>query len=129
MSIKNTFVLGIIISRAIFSSNSIIFSIISCSVSLITPCSFPTSTSERNSSFDTFSSILSSFILKTVSTKFVENVKNFTNGENILEIKTITPTDDSPIFSEFLSAILFGINSPKTSVIYDNIKVIKIIEI
>ena len=129
LSIRNTFVLGIIISRATFSSNSIIFSIISFSTSLIIPCSLPTSTSERSSSFETFSSMSSSFIFNAVNIIFVENVRNLTKGENIFETVTIVPTDESAIFSDDFRAILFGMSSPKTNVIYDNTKVIKIIEI
>ena len=71
----------------------------------------------------------SSFIFNAVSIIFVENVRNLTKGENIFETVTIVPTDESAIFSDDFKAILFGISSPNTNVIYDNTKVIKIIEI
>ena len=92
------------------------------------PCSRPTSTSDLISSLETCSSRLSSFILSNVRTEFVDNVRIFTKGENILEIKTMTPIEERAIFSDDFSATLLGISSPKTNVIYDSINVIIIIE-
>ena len=105
------------------SSNSNILSIISFSVSFITPCSCPTSTIDFISSFDTFSSKPSTLKPNNFISRFVDNDKNFIKGNVTFDTNKIGLTENIAITSAFCKAILFGNNSPKTKVIYDSITV------
>ncbi len=113
---RYTSVLGVIISFDIVSSNSNILSIISFSVSFITPCSCPTSIKERISSLDTFSSKSSSLSFVILSNKFVDPESSFTYGKAIVEIKIIGLIENIAIASAFFKATRLGNNSPNTRV-------------
>ena len=123
MLIINTSVRGVMTSSAMISLNSNTPSIISRSEPRITPVSSPSSTKDRISSSETFSSRFSPFIPNSLSTKFVDTDKSFTNGFATTLQTATGRAANSATASDFCKAIRFGTSSPSTKVKYDKIKV------
>src|SRR5699024_3447360 len=105
------------------SSNSKILVIISVSISLKTPFSWPLSTIERISSRDKDSSTFSSAIPNILKINLVDHDNILINGLAILLITKIGLAQNIEYDSAFCKAILLGTNSPKIKVI-NEIKIV-----